>query len=195
MNPLFHVIGRRLAVAAVAIATLAPVVAPASSDNEPPRFQGREFSFTILKPADPVPKSPLYTMRGGVTHLGRYAGKVVLLNVWATWCAACLHELPALDKLQAALGGERFTVIALSIDARGADEVTPYLTRLGVQGLPVLLDPIGRIAEALGVNHGLPWSFLIDHQGRVMGYMKGAADWNAAEGRALIRYYVERAPR
>ena len=195
MKGVFHSVRRRLAVLAATVGILASAVASANDDNEPPRFQGRDYSFTILKPADPVPKSPLYTMRGGVTHLGRYAGKVVLLNLWATWCAACVHELPSLESLQTTLGDDRFTVIALSVDAGGADHVTPYLNRLGVQGLPVLLDPIGRIAEALGVNHGLPWSFLIDHQGRVMGYMKGAAEWNAAEGRALIRYYVERAPR
>ena len=195
MKGVFHSVRRRLAVLAAAVGILASAIASAYDENDPPRFQGSNFPFTILKPAGPAPTHPLYTMRGGVTHLGRYAGKVVLLNLWATWCPTCVHELPSLESLQTTLGDDRFTVIALSVDAGGADHVTPYLNRLGVHGLPVLLDPIGRTAETLGVNHGLPWSFIIDHRGRVMGYVKGAADWKSPEGRSLIRYYVKRAPR
>ncbi|MBI3113710.1 MAG: TlpA family protein disulfide reductase, partial [Rhodospirillales bacterium] len=96
-------------------------------------------------------------------------------------------------RLQAALGGDRFTVIALSVDERGADDVLPYLERLGLRGLPVYLDPAGRMAEALKVHEGLPWTFVVDHRGRVMGYLKGIADWASPEARALIRYYVDRA--
>ncbi|MBI2586417.1 MAG: TlpA family protein disulfide reductase [Rhodospirillales bacterium] len=161
--------------------------------NDPPRFQGRVFPFTTIRPAQPAPTTPLHTLSGGLTHLGRFAGKVVLLNIWATWCPPCVYELPSLQRLQAALGGDRFTVIALSVDERGADDVLPYLERLGLRGLPVYLDPAGRMAEALKVHEGLPWTFVIDHRGRVMGYLKGIADWASPEARALIRYYVDRA--
>jgi len=69
----------------------------------------------------------------------------------------------------------------------------PFLKRLGIGALPVYLDPAGRIIEALQVHEGLPWTFVIDHRGRVSGYLKGAADWASPEARALIRYYVDRA--
>lgn len=161
--------------------------------NDPPRFQGHNFPFTVLRPAQPAPAIPLHTLSGGATHLGRFAGKVVLLNIWATWCLPCVYELPSLERLQWTLGGERFTVIALSVDEGGADGVARFLKRLGVGALPVYLDPVGRMVEALQVHEGLPWTFVIDHRGQVMGYLKGAADWTSPEARALIRYYVDRA--
>ena len=102
--------------------------------------------------------------------------------------------MPALDRLQAALGGNKFQVVSVSVDAGGAGDVLPYLERLGIRDLPVYLDPAGRTALALGVREGMPWSFLIDHRGRVMGYMMGTADWDSEKGRALIRYYTGRIP-
>lgn len=165
-----------------------PMPVSAAEDN-PPSFQGRQFPFTILKPPQAAPSAPLYTMKGGVTTLRRYRGKVVLLNIWATWCPACLHEMPSLDRLQAKLGGDSFSVVSLSVDEGGAKKVLPYLERLKIKNLPVYLDPVGRTAQALGVGEGLPWTFLINPQGRVMGYMKGSADWESPAARKLIRYY------
>ena len=164
----------------------------AEPDNDPPTFQGRNFPFTLIRPLGPAPLTPIYNAKGGVTTLRRFKGKVVLLNIWATWCPACLHELPSLDKLQAQLGGDKFTVVTLSVDEGGAENVFKYLKRLKIRNLPVYLDPAGRTAEAIEVHEGLPWSFIIDHRGLLMGYMKGAADWPSKEGRALIRYYTDR---
>jgi len=167
--------------------------AAAEPEDNPPRFQGHNFPFTVLRPAQPAPMTPLHTLSGGLTHLGRFAGKVVLLNIWATWCAACAHEIPSLEKLQAEIGGDRFAVVAVSVDERGADDVVPWLRRLGARGLPVYLDPAGRIVEALKIHRGLPWTFVIDDRGRIAGYLKGAADWASPEARALVRHYIARA--
>lgn len=177
------------AVLALAAASPSPGLA-AAPGNDPPPFQGRNRPFTILRPAEPAPAAPIYTLGGGVTTLKRFSGKVVLLNIWATWCPVCVHELPTLGKLQARIGGAKFTVVALSIDDGGAEAVSTYLKRLGLDNLPTYLDPAGRILEALQVGKALPFSFIIDHRGRVMGYMKGAADWSSAEAGALIRYYI-----
>lgn len=164
----------------------------AEPENDPPLFQGRHFPFTILRPLGPAPLTPLYTAKGGVTTLRRFRGKVVLLNIWATWCAACLYEMPSLDKLQGRMAGDKFTVLSLSVDDAGVETVFKYLKRLQIQNLPLYFDPAGRTAEAVEVGEGLPWSFIIDHRGLMMGYMKGAADWSSKEGRALIRYYIDR---
>jgi thiol-disulfide isomerase/thioredoxin len=172
---------------------ISAVGAAAEPGSGPPHFQGRHFPFTVVRPPQPAPTIPLHTLSGGVTHLGRFAGKAVLLNVWATWCLPCIHELPSLERLQAALGGDRFTVIALSVDERGAADVSPFLERLGLRGLPVYLDPAGRMAGALGAHEGLPWTFLIDRGGSVVGYLRGIADWTSPEAHALIRHYAERA--
>jgi thiol-disulfide isomerase/thioredoxin len=70
-------------------------------ENNPPSFQGANRPFTLLSPFDPAPSAPIYTLSGGVTMLKRFVGKVVLLNLWATWCPACVFELPTLGNLQA----------------------------------------------------------------------------------------------
>ena len=183
---------RRLLTALFLVLALPVAGSAAEPENDPPPFQGRNFPFTLLTPLAPAPLTPLYTARGGVTTLRRFKGKVVLLNIWATWCPACLHEIPFLDKLQARLGGDKFTVVSLSVDEGGVEGVLKYLKRLKVRNLPVYLDPAGRTAKAIEVHEGLPWSFIIDHRGLLMGYMKGAADWPSKEGRALIRYYTDR---
>ncbi|NQV84109.1 MAG: TlpA family protein disulfide reductase [Rhodospirillales bacterium] len=167
---------------------MAPAGLAAVPENDPPSFQGRQFPFTILKPNDPAPATPIYTLRGGVTTLKRFSGKVILLNLWATWCPACVHELPTLGKLQTQTGGETFSVVTLALDQDAV--VSSYLKRLGVQNLPTYLDPAGRILKPLQMGNALPLSVLIDHRGRVMGYMKGAADWTSIEARALIDYYI-----
>lgn len=114
------------------------------------------------------------------------------MNIWATWCPACVHELPTLGQLQSKLGGSRFTVVALSIDDGGTNKVSAYLKKLGLSNLPVYLDPAERMLEALGVGNALPLSFIIDHRGQVRGYMKGAADWSSPEAEALIGYFIGR---
>ncbi len=132
----------------------------------------------------------MYTAHGGVTNLRRYRGKVVLLNVWATWCAPCVYELPALDRLQAATDKAGVAVLAVSVDLEGMSKVAPFAARLDLKNLTVLSDPAGRIADGLNIGEGLPWSFVIDRQGRVRGYLMGAADWDSAAGRALLDYYL-----
>jgi thiol-disulfide isomerase/thioredoxin len=180
------------AVIALVVVTSPPATLAAALENDPPAFQGLTRPFTLLTPTEQAPAAPIYTLGGGVTTLKRFAGRVVLLNLWATWCPACLHELPTLDALQAQMGGGTFTVVALSIDEGGAPVVSRYLARNGVKNLPVYLDPAGRVIDALNVGKALPISFIIDHKGRVMGYMKGAADWSTPEARALLQYYIGR---
>lgn len=183
---------RRLLAALFLVLALPAPGLGAEPENDPPTFQGRHFPFTIIRPLETAPRTPLYTAKGGVTTLHKFKGKVVLLNIWATWCPACLYEMPSLGKLQTQLGGDKFTVVSLSVDEGGAEIVFKYLKRLKVLNLPLYFDPAGRTAEAIEVHEGLPWSFLIDHRGLVMGYMKGAADWSSQEGRALIGYYTDR---
>jgi thiol-disulfide isomerase/thioredoxin len=119
---------------------------------------------------------------------------VVLLNFWATWCAPCILELPTLDRLQAELGGDRFEVVAVSVDLRGIEKVGPFWQERGYKNLAIRLDQRGTLMRAFGTR-GLPTTFLIDHAGNVVGYLEGHADWASPEAKALVRYYTERAAR
>jgi thiol-disulfide isomerase/thioredoxin len=131
---------------------------------------------------------------GPPVGLDAYRGRPVVLNFWATWCAPCVLELPTLDKLQAELGGAKFEVVAVSVDLRGIDKVGPFWTEKGYKHLAIRLDQRGAMMKAFGTR-GLPTTFLVDHEGNVVGYLEGHADWASPEAKALMRYYIDRAGR
>ncbi len=166
------------------------LAAAAPSHAEPPSFNGTRKPFTLVKPLRPAPVTPLYTAEGGVTNVTRHGGKVILLNIWATWCAACLHELPALDRLQASYQKSDLVVLTVSVDDSVPQPARTYLERLGIRNLPALMDPAGRTLKAFEVYDGLPWSFIIDRKGLLRGYLMGPADWRSDAAKQLLAYYI-----
>jgi thiol-disulfide isomerase/thioredoxin len=109
--------------------------------------------------------------------LADFQGKIVLLNIWATWCAPCIKEIPALDRLAAALKDTDVIVVAVSVDRKGIDAVKKALAAFGVQELAPYIDPSGQALRTVrGV--GLPTSLLIDREGREWGRVVGTAAWD-----------------
>jgi thiol-disulfide isomerase/thioredoxin len=134
--------------------------------------------FTALSAPRPAPDFH-FTLRGGVkATLAKYRGHWLLVNLWATWCAPCIHEMPSLDRMSARLG-DKLDIIAIAEDRSGAKVVDPFVQVLGIKRLPIGYDPSGKAAAALEVA-GLPDSFLIDPQGRIVAKLEGAADWDAS---------------
>jgi thiol-disulfide isomerase/thioredoxin len=109
--------------------------------------------------------------------LSDFRGKSVLLNIWATWCVPCRKEMPALDHLQAALGGPNFQVVPLSIDRGGADVVRKFFVEIGIKKLGVYLDVSGDATRKLSVV-GLPTTLMVDREGREIGRLIGPAEWD-----------------
>ena len=121
--------------------------------------------------------------------LQAFEGRVVLVNLWATWCVPCREEMPALDRLQAAMGGADFTVVAISQDRVPADKVREFLDQIKADNLTFYQDKTMKSGRALGAL-GLPTTVLIDRQGREVGRLVGPAEWDAPEAQALIRHYL-----
>lgn len=116
-------------------------------------------------------------------RLSSFRGRVVLLNLWASWCAPCRKEMPALDRLQASLGGTDFEVVALSIDRDGLPRVKAFYRQTGIAQLPIYLDQSGQTMSDLGVA-AIPTTLLIDRQGKEIGRKIGPAQWDSA---ALVK--------
>lgn len=170
----------------------APETATAAIPADYPQLEGRRSGFTYLSPTLNAPVTPMHRPNGGVTNLSRYRGQVVLLNLWATWCAACLRELPKLDRLQSTMAPKGLAVVPVSLDDSGPETIKYYFERLGIQSLPILSDPSKRAAKAFEIHSGLPWTFLIDRNGIVVGYMKGAADWDTPDAARFLDYFLKR---
>ena len=157
---------------------------PVPAENVAPRF--------VLH-AEPRRLAPITFMDGTGQSLSleRFQGKVILLNIWATWCPPCLKEMPALDRLQGQLGGKDFEVVALSIDkgAEGIGLVRSFYASLGLHRLGIYHDPEGVAGFDLGVM-GVPATLLLDRQGRELGRMSGVAAWDGPESVALMRRYI-----
>jgi len=134
---------------------------------------------------EPVPDLQVRDLEGKPVHLSDFRGRVVVLNLWATWCVPCREEMPALDRLQAAFPPEKVQVVALSVDRGGDDRVGSFLSEIGVRHLLVLRDPDMRSVRTLGAP-GLPATLIIDRKGREVLRRFGIYAWDGEEMKALL---------
>lgn len=126
--------------------------------------------------------------------LADFAGKTVLMNLWATWCVPCREEMPALDRLQAEMGSDRFQVVAVNVDT--GDEARPkkFMREIGADSLPLYRDSTLALfneAKKRGLALGLPVTLLIDPDGCLLANMNGPADWASADARAFLQSVVD----
>jgi thiol-disulfide isomerase/thioredoxin len=131
-------------------------------------------------PPVPFPVGSFTDANGKQVTMADFAGKGVVLNLWATWCAPCVAEMPSLDALADRLGAENIAIIPLSSDRGGAKVVQSFYTAHQVRHLGIWLDPHAVATQGWGAR-GLPTTILIDREGRERGRLEGGADW-ASDG-------------
>ncbi len=169
----------------VLIAAVTALSAPVIAHTAP-------WGFTLYETPRPLADMRFKDGSGRAGSLADFRGKIVLLNIWATWCTPCRREMPTLDRLQAGLGGPEFEVVALSIDRKGLQVVSAFYAEIGISHLAAYIDGSGKAAGALGIR-GMPTTLLIDRDGRELGRLVGPAEWDSAEMVAFIR--TQLAPR
>ena len=140
----------------------------------------------IFHPAPkPVSEIPFQTPDGTEKTLADYKGKVVVLNFWATWCAPCRKEMPALDRLQAEFGGENFEVVTIATGRNAVPGIRKFFEEVDVTNLPILLDPRQTLAREMSVL-GLPITLILNPEGEEIARLLGDAEWDGESAKAIV---------
>jgi len=162
--------------------------APAPPATAAPAERG--FTFTALEAPRELPELRFVNGDGREMTVAEFNGRTVLLNIWATWCVPCREEMPALDRLQAKLGGPDFQVVPLSIDREGLPAVKAFYEELGLEALGIYVDQSGKAGRKLNAL-GIPTTLLVDRKGRELGRTVGPAEWDSDEIVGFLRSVVE----
>lgn len=150
----------------------------------PPGFEADKLGQVSRDNAgDAAPDTPFTAPDGSETTLADFHGKPVLVNLWATWCAPCVAEMPTLDAL-AEREGERLQVLVISQDMDGAEKVTPFFQKAAFKRLQPYLEP--GMALSVGYGANLPTTILYDAEGREVWRVLGDTDWTGKPAADLI---------
>jgi thiol-disulfide isomerase/thioredoxin len=152
--------------------------------------QGQMAAFVFRKEPEALPQFKFQDAEGRERTLADWRGKVVLLNLWATWCLPCRKEMPSLDRLQKELGSDTFEVVALSVDRKGLEASRKFLDETKVERLALYVDASTRANTELRAV-GLPVTLLIDAQGRELGRLLGPAEWDSEDAKRLLRTVLQ----
>ena len=144
--------------------------------------------FIPASPPQPAPEVSFTDLKGNWVALADFKGKLVLVNLWATWCQPCLKEMPSLEKLQTDQA-DKLTVAAISEDRGGNQVVEPFVAKLGLDKVKIYLDPKSAVGHAFSVR-GLPTTLVIDAEGRLIGRVEGAAEWDSAKMAAALQPFL-----
>jgi thiol-disulfide isomerase/thioredoxin len=154
-----------------------------------PLATGEVAALTMASKPLQMPDLAFLDSNGEQKKLSDWKGRTVLLNLWATWCVPCRKEMPALDRLEGKLGGEKFAVVAVNIDTRDAEKPKAFLKDANLTRLGNYHDAKAKVFQELksiGLALGMPTSVLIDGQGCQIGHMAGPAEWDSADAIKLI---------
>lgn len=163
--------------------------AEAATTRLDPLIHGEVAAFGLDHPARPAPELTFNGPDGRPTTLAALKGRTVLVNLWATWCVPCRTEMPALNALQAKLGGPDFEVVAVNVDTARLDRPQAFLKDNGIDKLAFYADPSADVLQVLkgqGELLGLPTTLLIDKHGCELGRIAGPADWASPDAQAMI---------
>lgn len=146
--------------------------------------------FTVHDAPQDMPEVRFVTEDGSRKTLEDFHGKVILLNIWATWCPPCVKEMPTLDALQADLGSSRFEVVTLSIDTGGVSVVRRFYDDHSIRHLGMYVDQTSLAFTNLRIV-GLPTTLIVDADGRELARLVGPATWNTPDMEAFLKTYIK----
>jgi len=150
----------------------------------------RNFGVQLPKVRKAAPEFSLPKLGGGHTSLADARGKLVLLHFWATWCVPCRHEIPLLHRLQQGLDASKFRMISINVDRGDSDGAGSFIDTVSPE-FHTLLDPEGTVRNRYAVR-GLPMTYLIEGDGKIIGRIIGERDWASPEAKNMLESLLER---
>ncbi len=185
--------GRTLATIAGLIILVGVVlfaIGKSPSVKSPPAEESTESEAPPVSAGDKAADFKLEDLSGQTVSLSSYRGKVVFLNLWATWCGPCREEMPSMETLYNELKDNRdFVMLAVSQDSKGKSAVLPYVKKNGYH-FKILLDPDNKVGEVYNVS-GVPETFIIDRKGRIVAHHMGAFDWSRQDVKAALQQLLD----
>jgi thiol-disulfide isomerase/thioredoxin len=169
--------------------------AAATAKRIAPLAHGEVAAVNVADEPHRLPALAFTDDDGAQRHLADWKGRVVLLNLWATWCVPCRKEMPALAALERKLGGASFEVVAVNIDTRDPDKPKAWLKSAGVSGLTYYADASARVFQDLkevGKAIGMPTSLLVDGAGCEIASLSGPAEWGSPDAVALVQAALQK---
>ena len=147
--------------------------------------EGDMRKLVLHEAPQPAPNTAFIDPSGNEVTLAESNGQVRLVNFWATWCAPCRQEKPALDALERELGGEDFAVLAVATGRNDPEAIADFNAEVGIETLATYLDPRSALAGAMNVP-GLPVTVVLNREGEEIARLMGGADWMSASAQAII---------
>ncbi|SOE16640.1 thiol-disulfide isomerase/thioredoxin [Hoeflea halophila] len=154
-----------------------------------PLAKGEVAAMTVRDEPVVLPELAFVSEQGEGLTLADFSGQALLVNLWATWCAPCRAEMPALAELQSELGDEDFKVLAINIDTGDVAKPKAFLDEIGVANLGLYRDAsmgVFNTLKKVGLAFGLPVTLMIGKDGCMLGAMNGPAEWASADAKALV---------
>jgi len=168
----------------VALTLLVLRIQKPSSENPQPEVNQFKSEEGYL-----APPFKLRNLKGNLEGLDDHSGKVIVINFWATWCAPCVKEMPSFENLYRRFRSQGLTILAISLDKGDASKVEKFVDKHKLS-FPVLLDTDG-VAEKLYPSFTIPFTYVIDKQGRVVARVDGAKNWESSETFEAVEHLLK----
>ncbi len=163
----------------------------AATNETPEKYNRGTMRFFVQRnEPKPFPNVRFFDSEKRVRQISEWKGRVVLVNLWATWCVPCREEMPALDRLQGILGSEDFEVVAISIDKKGMEASGAFHKEIGVKNLKLYGDPSEKVYRELRAI-GLPMTYLVNRSQEETAWYPGALEWDSEDALRLLRAAID----
>lgn len=147
--------------------------------------------INVLPKTFPIEPVAFNDVDGKAIDFSQFKGKIIMVNMWATWCPPCVRELPAIERLATKFKAEDFVLLPISIDAEGKQQVQPFLSSLGMPNFNSYYDQSQSLGDVFPLDT-IPATFILDQQGQLIAFVRSYVDWDDAKAVSLIQGFIDK---